>query len=121
MRPTTTYKALHQHIRRLDKFIPAQLERRPYPTSQSPVTTGALDSELTWLRDKLAYRAMHITNAQRTNAMLLLMLLEKRGDGAADEVKHGAAIRDWLLSGGGRPKTVRRAVADPRGRPSLRP
>jgi hypothetical protein len=53
-------------------------------------------------------------------ARKLLMLLHLHIDGYANERAYSAAIRDWLLSNGGRPRVARRAITDPHRAPSLR-
>lgn len=50
----------------------------------------------------------------------LLMLLHLELDGYSSEQVYAAAIGDWLLSNGGRPRLPRRAIADAMGTSSLR-
>jgi hypothetical protein len=51
---------------------------------------------------------------------LLRMLLRLELDGRCSEAMYAAAIRDRLLSNGGRPRLPRRAIADAKGTSSLR-
>lgn len=116
----TRRRELPNHIRRIEPLVLDQLARRPsYPTSRDPVTTGALDERLRWLRQRLAPRAGRLTNQERLNRALLLMMLDRNG--FASEARYARTIHDWLLTGAGRPRVPRRAIADPTGYASLRP
>jgi hypothetical protein len=48
------------------------------------------------------------------------MLMQLHINGDDDVQTYATTIRRWLEANGGRPTATRRAIADPRGRPSLR-
>lgn len=114
------YKQLQSYVRRLDSLVMRQLEHRSsWPSAANPVSTGALENHLDWLRNHLSWRSGLFTNRERTNRALLLMMLNRNE--LANEAAYAASIRDWLLSNHGRPRGIRREVTDPRRHPSLRP
>ena len=49
-----------------------------------------------------------------------MLLFQLEANGRADERAYAKQIRAWLARTGGRPETLRRAIADPAARPSLR-
>jgi hypothetical protein len=114
-------KQLDQWIARRSALVEWQIVRRPGPWAQErgqAVATGALEQKLKLLRERLGPRAFQFRNRARLDRLLMLMQLDI--DGYANESAYSAAIRDWLLSNGGRPRVARRAIADPHGAPSLR-
>jgi hypothetical protein len=116
----TKRKRLRQHIKRIEPLVMRQLEHRSsWPSKANPVSTGALDQTLDWMRTQLSWRAGLFTNRERMDRALLLLLMQQNGH--ANEAAYSASIRDWLRVNRGRPKTLRRAVTDPSGHLSLRP
>lgn len=114
-------KQLDQWIGRRSTLVEWQIVRRPGPWAQQrgqAVATGALEQKLKLLRERLGPRAFQFRNRTRLDRLLMLMQLDI--DGYANESAYSAAIRDWLLSNGGRPRVARRAIADPHRAPSLR-
>jgi len=105
--------------RRLERVVTAQIAQRPWVRARNPVGNGALEERLGWLGMHVGRRADRITNRERLNRMLLLMMLHSNG--FANDVEYAHAIHDWLLTNDGRPRIPRRAIADPPGQPSLRP
>lgn len=113
-------KRLRRHVERIEPIVLRQLEgRSSWPSKADPVSTGALDQTLDWMRTKLSWRAGLFTNRERMNRGLLLLLLQQNG--RANEAAYASSIRDWLRANCGRPKTPRRAVTDRAGQMSLRP
>lgn len=113
-------KKLASHLRRLEKVVMSQIERRqPGASKANPVTNGALEHELDWLRSQIDYRVSTFTNRPRLNRLLMLMVLKQNG--FADEREYAERIREWLLTNGGHPRIKRREVTDPLRQPSLRP
>lgn len=41
-------------------------------------------------------------------------------NGLDDQTAYATVTRDWLIANGGRPRGMRRVIADSRGAPSLR-
>jgi hypothetical protein len=83
-----------------------------------PLTTAALEQLTRPIAPALYPRRYAFKNRERLNRLLLLMQLHINGD---DDVQaYSATIRRWLEANGGRPTHQRRALADPRGLPSLR-
>lgn len=115
-------------IRQLDRWVSSrdtlvrdQLSRRPLSYRQElgmAITTGPLEQKLRVLRERVRVRRFSFRNRTRTDRLLMLLHLEL--DGYSSEQVYAAAIRDWLLSNGGRPRLPRRAIADPQGLSSLR-
>lgn len=101
--------------------IEAQFARRPPPSrrpADMPLTTSALDQITKPIASALYPRRYGLKNRERLNRLLLLLELHINGE---DDVRqYAATIRRWLESNGGRPTARRRAIADPRGSPSLR-
>lgn len=101
--------------------IEAQFARRPPPSkrpAEMPLTTAALEQLTRPIASALYPRRYALKNRQRLNRLLLLMQLHINGD---DDVQaYSTTIRRWLEANGGRPADRRRAIADPRGLPSLR-
>jgi hypothetical protein len=101
--------------------IEAQFARRPPPSkrpAEMPLTTAALEQLTRPIASALYPRRYAFKNRQRLNRLLLLIQLHINGD---DDVQaYSTTIRRWLEANGGRPTDRRRAIADPRGLPSLR-
>lgn len=101
--------------------IEAQFERRPPPSKRPrkmPLTTAALEQLTRPIASALYPRRYAFKNRERLNRLLLLMQLHINGE---DDVQaYSTTIRRWLEANGGRPADRRRAIADPRGLPSLR-
>ena len=86
--------------------------------ADTPLSTSPMDGLISPVRDALHPRRYGLKNRERTNRLLLLMLLHaNRQD---DEHSYAVAIRAWLEANHGRPRGARRAIADRRGQPSLR-
>lgn len=116
----TGSRRLGRHVWRIEPLVLRQLEQRSsWPSQANPVSTGALDKALDWLRTQLSWRAGLFTNRERMDRALLLLLMQQNGH--ANEATYAASIRDWLRTNRGRPNTPRRAVTDRAGRMSLRP
>jgi hypothetical protein len=114
-------KQLDKWLARRSALVEWQIVRRPGPWAQQrgqAVATGALEQKLKLLRERLGPRTFQFRNRARLDRLLMLMQLDI--DGYANENAYSAAIRDWLLSNGGRPRVARRAIADPHGASSLR-
>jgi hypothetical protein len=114
-------RQLDRWVRNRDALIRDQLARRPLGYRQElgmAVTTGPLEQKLRVLRARLRERRFSFRNRTRMDRLLMLLQLEL--DGYASDQVYAAAIRDWLLSNGGRPRLPRRAIADPTGTSSLR-
>jgi len=70
------------------------------------------------IRDFIHPRRYALKNRERTNRMLMLMLLHaNRQD---NERTYAKNIRQWLKANGGRPRGTRRDIVDADGVPSLR-
>jgi hypothetical protein len=114
-------KQLDKWVARRSALVEWQIVRRPGPWAQQrgqAVATGALEQKLKLLRERLGPRTFQFRNRARLDRLLMLMQLDI--DGYANENAYSAAIRDWLLSNGGRPRVARRAIADPHRASSLR-
>jgi hypothetical protein len=114
-------RQLDRWVANRDALIRDQLTRRPLGYRQQlgmAVTTGPLEQKLRVLRERLRERRFSFRNRTRMDRLLMLLQLEL--DGYSSEQVYAAAIRDWLLSNGGRPRLPRRAIADPNGASSLR-
>ena len=86
--------------------------------AEMPLSTSPLDGLVEPIRAALHPRRYGLKNRERTNRLLQLMQLHaNRQD---DPLAYAKDIRAWLEVNGGRPRTPRRAVADPAGLPSLR-
>jgi hypothetical protein len=79
----------------------------------------SLRSVLRGLDERLAGRRAAFGNRARTDRLLLLMALDLSGQGRVNT--WAQLICAWLERSGGRPTTPQRRIADPSGRPSLRP
>jgi hypothetical protein len=81
-----------------------------------PITTGALEARLLEIKQALGSRAFSLRNRERTNRLLLLMMLQ--ANGVADENAYSKLIRADLLANDGYP-LVRKRITDRRGYSSL--
>jgi hypothetical protein len=86
--------------------------------ADTPLSTSPLDAFINPIRASIGPRAYGLKNRERTNRMLMLMQLHANGHDDVHAYTH--LIRDWLETNRGRPRVDRRAVADPKGAPSLR-
>ena len=86
--------------------------------AEKPLSTSPLDGLTEPIRAALHPRRYGLKNRERTNRLLLLMQLH--ANRVEDPLAYATDIRAWLEANGGRPRTPRRAVADPAGQPSLR-
>ena len=103
------------------RIVAAQFARRGprwKRPADTPLTTSPLDAFINPIRASIKPRAYGLKNRERTNRMLMLMQLHANRD---DDVNaYMRRIRAWLAANHGRPGIDRRAVADARGRASLR-
>jgi hypothetical protein len=101
--------------------IEAQFARRLPPWRRPvdmPLTTAALEQITRPIVSALYPRRYALKNRERLNRLLMLLQLHVNGE---DDVQgYTKTLRAWLQANGGRPVGLRRAVADPAGRPSLR-
>jgi hypothetical protein len=105
----------------MDPLIEGQFARRGRASQRPadmPLSTGGLEQLARPVKDALYRRRFALKNRERLNRLLLLMRLHLNGQD--DQTAYATAIRDWLIAGNGRPRGERRALADPRGAPSLR-
>jgi hypothetical protein len=102
-----------------DQLLTAQIGR-PWPPA--PNSNSVAEAEVRRITDALGKGRIHsFRNAQRTNRMLQLMVLARRG--SYDERLWAEIIdRAWAsrVLDPGRPEYPMRTVCDPRGKPSLR-
>jgi hypothetical protein len=110
--------ALDDWLDKMDPVIQEQFRRRGRRRPDMPRSTGGLETLTRPIRDALHPRRYALKNRQRTNHLLMLMQLHANGDDS--ELDYTSTIRDWLITNGGRPRVLRRAVTDPLGAPSLR-
>lgn len=114
-------EALDLWLEEMDPVIEDQFARRgPASTrpADMPLSTGGLEQLARPVKDALYRRRFALKNRERLNRLLMLMQLHLNG--LDDQTAYTTAIRDWLIANDGRPRGRRRAIADPRGAPSLR-
>jgi len=83
-----------------------------------PLSTSPLDAFINPIRASIKPRAYGLKNRERTNRMLMLMLLHANGQDDVHPYTH--LIRAWLEGNSGRPGVDRRGIVDPKGSASLR-
>ncbi len=83
-----------------------------------PLSTSPMDGLIEPIRVAIHPRRYGLKNRERTNRLLLLMQLHANRED--DVLAYTRSIRTWLEANGGRPRGVRRAVADADGVASLR-
>ena len=96
------------------RHVAAQLDRGPGTTHSN----AAAEAELRWVKGQWAGRASCYRNEARTNLLLQLMTLHRRGDVNVKEWSR--IIRATTGRAGGRPHGTLRGICDPVGAPSLR-
>lgn len=114
-------EALDLWLDEMDPVIEDQFARRGPASGRPadmPLSTGGLEQLARPVKDALYRRRFALKNRERLNRLLLLMQLHLNG--LDRQTAYTTAIRDWLIANGGRPRIVRRAIADRRGAPSLR-
>ena len=114
-------EALDLWLEEMDPLIEDQFARRGPASGRPadmPLSTGGLEQPVRPIKDALHRRRFALKNRERLNRLLLLMQLHLHG--WDEQTAYATAIRDWLIANNGRPRGVRRAIADPRGAPSLR-
>lgn len=102
-------------------LIAPEFERRGPASGRpadKPLSTGGLEQKIRPIRDALYPRRYALKNRERTNRLLMLMLMHANAQDS--ETGYRKAILTWLLANNGRPSAARRAVTDPLGSPSLR-
>jgi hypothetical protein len=114
-------KQLDHWTRRRGTLVEWQISRRPGPRARGrgqAVASGPLEQKQSPLRESIGPRSFRFTNSARLDRLLMPPHLPT--DGYANERAYSAAIRDRLLSNGGRPRVARRAITDPHRAPSPR-
>lgn len=86
--------------------------------ADTPLSTGAVEHHLDWLREELKGRRHSLRNQSRTNQLLKLVQLYRNGD--ADQDGYAHILRHHLAEHGGH-APLRRQLCDPAGTHSLRP
>ncbi|MBD0328562.1 MAG: transposase [Thermoleophilia bacterium] len=111
-RPYKRFRKATGWLSRQERIIDWQVQNQRF----YPASVGALEAYLARLRSHFDDRRGRLLNRERTNRLLLLMLMEENGE--ADERAYAKAIRQELLQNGGRARPSRQ-IEDRHG-PSLR-
>ncbi len=93
--------------------------RGPRP-AEKPLSTSPMDGLTEPIRAALNPRRYGFKNRERTNRLLLLLLMQLHANRLDDPLAYAKDIRAWLEANGGRPRIPRRVVADHAGQLSLR-
>ena len=110
--------ALDLWLEEMDPPIEDQFARRGPASGRpadTPLGTGGLEQLVRPIKDSLHRRRFALKNRERLNRLLPLMRLHRNG--LDDQTAYATRIRDRLIANNGRPRGVRRAIADPREAP----
>jgi transposase-like protein len=106
-------KRLTNWLRRNGNTITVQFA---HPHRPPIINTGPLEAYFSELRNKLNDRRGGLSNRERLDRMLMLMMLHQRAAHSAAD--HAHIIREYLTNNSGRAGR-RRQIDDRRGHPSL--